>query len=169
MSEHTGDRLSRRRVSQALIGGAIIAGFNPLTRAWSTGAFDGSHMPRLPKLDGQLFTDAVTRDAYAQDYGQILHEQPLAVLKPGSVRDIRKMVRFARRHGVRIAVRGHGHQPFGQAQIQGGIVIDMSTLHAVRSVTADTIDVDAGAQWRAVLESSLPYGVAPPVLTNTWG
>jgi cytokinin dehydrogenase len=65
-----------------------------------------------------------SRQTYAQDYGQIIHEEPSAVLRPASVEDIRRMVGFARRFGLRIAARGQGHQPFGQAQVSGGQVID---------------------------------------------
>ena len=171
MDEHTGDRLSRRRVGQALVGGTLVIGLNALPRAFgvSTDTSNSSSVASLPKLDGQLLTDSATLNAFAQDYGQIVHEQPLAVLRPGSVRDIQRMVRFARRYGIRVVARGQGHQPFGQAQVQGGIAIDMSSLQSVRSVSADAIDVDAGAQWRSVLTNALPYGVAPPVLTSYLG
>jgi cytokinin dehydrogenase len=171
MGENGDYRLLRRRFGQALVSGTLVFGLNTLARALGVSAdtLNSSDVASLSKLDGQLLTDSATINAHAQDYGQIVHKQPLAVLRPGSVRDIQRMVRFARRHGVRVAARGQGHQPFGQAQIQGGIVIDMSSLQAVRSVRADAIDVDGGAQWRSVLANALPYGVAPPVLTSYLG
>ena len=45
----------------------------------------GAPFANLPQLDGELSFDPATRDEYAKDYGQIVHEQPLAVLRPGSV------------------------------------------------------------------------------------
>ena len=56
------------------------------------------------------------------------------------------MVTFARRFGLKIAARGQGHQPFGQAQVSGGIVIDMRSLQQVHTFTADSVEVDAGVE-----------------------
>jgi cytokinin dehydrogenase len=123
----------------------------------------------VPPLDGTLLLDEATRRTYAQDYGQIIHEQPSAVLRPGSVDDIRQMVGFARRFGLRITARGQGHQPFGQAQVSGGVVIDMRSLRTVHSVSADRLDVDAGAEWRSVVQAALSHGLTPPVLTAYLG
>jgi FAD/FMN-containing dehydrogenase len=112
-------QLSRRRFagSLAAAAGALVLGFDPLTRSWVTSARAGGIFDELPRLDGSLHLDEATRAAYAQDFGQIVHERPLAVLKPGSVQDIARMVRFARRHQLRIAGRGRGHSTFGQAQV----------------------------------------------------
>jgi hypothetical protein len=118
---------------------------------------------------GKLLLDDGARETYANDYGGIVHKRPLAVLLPGSVDDIVQMVRLARRHRLRIAARGQGHQPFGQAQVESGIVIDMRLLEAIHSVSSDRIEVDAGADWRAVVHASLSRGASPPVLTNYLG
>src|SRR4029453_16507595 len=123
----------------------------------------------LPRLDGELSFDPAVRAEYANDYGRIIHQQPLAVLKPGSVRDIASTVSFARRFGLKIAARGQGHQPFGQAQVSGGIVIDMRSLQQVHTFTADSVEVDAGASWRTLLQATLSYGLAPPVLQKFLG
>jgi cytokinin dehydrogenase len=119
---------------------------------------------KLPPLDGTLLLDEATRRLYSQDYGGVVHKQPLAVLQPRSLEDIARMVRFAHRYGLRIAVRGQGHQPFGQSQVAGGVVIDMRSLRTVHSVTADRLDVDAGAEWRDVVQAALRRGLTPPVL-----
>ena len=91
------------------------------------------------------------------------------MLRPGSVRDVSSMVTFARRFGLKIAARGQGHQPFGQAQVSGGIVIDMRSLQQVHSFTADSVEVDAGVSWRALIQATLSYGLAPPVVTKFLG
>lgn len=46
MDERTGNRLSRRRVGQALVGGTLVIGFNSLTRAFgvSTNTSDNSSL-----------------------------------------------------------------------------------------------------------------------------
>ena len=122
----------------------------------------------FPRFSGSLSLDDVTRHSYAQDYGQIVHELPRAVLRPGSVDDVVEMVRFARSRGLPIAARGQGHQPFGQAQVQDGIVIDMRALGAVHGATSARLDLDAGATWRTAMQAALP-GHTPPVLPNYLG
>jgi cytokinin dehydrogenase len=160
MTDYPDPRFSRRGFAQALAAGSML-GFSRV------GA--GAPFNNLPQLDGELSFDPTTRAQYANDYGRIIHEQPLAVLRPGSVRDISAMVVFARRSGLKIAARGQGHQPFGQAQVSGGVVIDMRSLQQVHSFTANSVEVDAGASWRTLLQTSLSYGLAPPVLTKFLG
>jgi FAD/FMN-containing dehydrogenase len=78
------------------------------------------------------------------------------------------MVRFARRNGLSIAARGQAHQPFGQAQVSDGIVIDMRSLSSVQTED-DQVTVGAGATWRDVLSGTVSEGRMPPVLTNFLG
>ena len=56
------------------------------------------------------------------------------------------MICFCRRHRIKVAARGQGHTTFGQAQVDGGLVIDMSTLNQIHSIGPTTADVDAGAK-----------------------
>jgi FAD/FMN-containing dehydrogenase len=58
--------------------------------------------------------------AYARNAGKIVHERPRAVLLPGNADDIVSIIQFAQKSGIRIAARGHGHQPFGEAQVRDG-------------------------------------------------
>lgn len=129
-------KLSRRSFTKKLVSGSLVIGFNSITGSWVTSvqAASESDFAKLPALDGTLHLDDETRAEYAQDYGQIIHEQPLAVLKPGSVEDIVRMVQFVRRYRLRIAARGQGHLPFGQAQVGGGVVIDMRSLQTVHAL-----------------------------------
>jgi FAD/FMN-containing dehydrogenase len=164
-------QLSRRRFagSLAAVAGAVVLGFDPLTRSWVTHAHADGVFDELPRLDGSLHLDDATRAAYAEDFGQIVHERPLAVLKPGSVQDIARMVRFARRHHLRIAGRGRGHSTFGQAQVEAGVVIDMSTLRTIHRIAGDRVAIDAGIRWTALLGATLARGLTPPVLTDYIG
>src|SRR5262249_54820976 len=148
-----------------------VIGFNPISGSWITAAqaATAANFEELPPLDGTLHVDDATRAEYAQDYGQIIHERPLAVLKPGSVQDISRMVQFARPHGLRIAARGQGHLPFGQAQVGGGLVIDMRSLRTVHAIARDRLEADAGIEWRALVQAALTHGLTAPVLTNYLG
>ena len=157
---------SRRRFVKAIAGGSLLAGFDAVAGTWVTRAQDssGARMDDMPTIDGTVMVDDAARKAYAQDYGQIVHERPRLVLRPGSVEDVVQMVRFARRRGLAIAARGNGHQPFGQAQVRDGVVIDLRSLQRVHSVSSERIDVDAGAEWRTVVQAALQHGSTPPVL-----
>jgi cytokinin dehydrogenase len=86
----------------------------------------------LTDLSGTLLFDDAARQTAADDFGHILHRLPLAVLKPGSVQDIVKLVQFANRRDLKVAIRGNGHAMFGQTQVEGGVVIDSNTLNSVR-------------------------------------
>lgn len=157
--------LTRRRMLAGL-GATTVLGFNPSTRLWVGVAHAATPFDRIPYLDGEVLTDPASFDPYATDAGNIVHEAPLAVLRPGSVEDIQKMVRFCRRHDIRVAGRGQGHATFGQAQVAGGLVVDMSTLHAIHTIGPDHAEVDAGVTWKTLCAVSVPQGVAPPVLTG---
>jgi cytokinin dehydrogenase len=164
-------RVSRRTFLAALGSSAIVVGFHAASGSWVTAAqaAERSDIVDLPHLDGTLHLDAETREEYAQDFGQIVHERPFAVLKPGSQRDISRMLRFARRNGIRIVGRGKSHTTFGQAQLQAGIVIDLSALAAIHSFTDDSVSVDAGIRWHELLKATLERGLMPPVLPDFIG
>src|SRR3954469_15134417 len=98
----------------------------------------------IPGLRGGLYTDPATLDAFADDFGHIVHHTPVAVLKPAAVEDVAKAVGFCRRHGIEVAMRRQGHSTSGQSQVQGGLVIDSSTLNAIERVDDFQVQVQAG-------------------------
>jgi cytokinin dehydrogenase len=161
--------LSRRRVLQGL-GGALVLGFDPAARGWVAEAQahprDCEPFDHLPELDGMVTTDPAAVAPYASDAGSIIHKTPIAVLFPGSVEDIQKMVRFCRRHRIHVACRGQGHTTFGQSQVAGGLVIDMGSLNAIHSISAEGAVIDAGATWKDLTLAAAPLGLTPPVLTG---
>jgi cytokinin dehydrogenase len=163
--------LSRRSAIKALAGGTLVVGFQIATGTWvtATQAAALSDFAKLPKLDGTLHLDEATRAEYGQDFGQIVFEQPLAVLKPGSVRDISRVIQFARRNRIRIVGRGKSHTAFGQSQLQAGVAIDMSALTAIYNIAPDRIVVDAGIRWHDLLKATLEQGLMPPVLPDYIG
>ena len=120
----------------------------------------------LTDLSGTLLFDDAARQAAADDFGHIVHRLPLAVLKPGSIEDIVKLVQFANRRGIKVAMRGNGHAMFGQAQVDAGVVIDSSTLNSVRVINSGgrpAIEAGPGALWGAVLDAAYAHKLTPPV------
>jgi hypothetical protein len=84
------------------------------------------------------------------------------VLEPGSVKDIAQVVRFANKHDLRIAVRGHGHSIYGQSLVEGGIVIAMSSLGKARNHNAAQVDLMLKANRRLFEESRALGGALYP-------
>lgn len=164
----TSTRHSRRSFVGGLAAGAVILGFSSTGRLWVTDvhANGGLDVDAIPPLDGELALDDRSRDAAAIDFGRLGQERPVAVLKPGSIRDLARMLRFARRRDLRVAVRGRGHSLQGETLVEGGIVFDMSTLRTVHRVTDDSAIVEAGCSWSDVLDATLPRGLTPPVLPD---
>ncbi len=142
-----------------------VIGFDPVRRTWLTEAKAGASLSKLPRLDGELVTDASSLAEAADDFGHFIHRTPRAVLRPGSIRDVVEMVRYAKKYKIKIAMRGQGHSTHGQAQVEAGIVIDSSTLASIDINTNDAV-VGPGARWREIIDAGLARGVTPPTLPN---
>lgn len=168
MQEPVSHSLTRRSALTGLVAGALVVGLDPVGRTWVTAAHAGGPFDRIPSLDGVLRTDAASLAAAADDFGHIISRTPLAVLEPGSVRDVAKMVRFCRERGIKVAARGQGHTTHGQAQVAGGLVIETAPLNAIR-ILADRAVVGGGAKWGAVVQAALAQGLTPPTLTDYLG
>ncbi|MFF4352967.1 FAD-binding protein [Streptomyces sp. NPDC001530] len=159
---------SRRTALHGLAAtGAAVIGFDPFTRGWAVTASDRP-LAELPPLDGTVHTDEASLGAAADDFGHIVHRRPAAVLRPGSVRDVVAMIRFCNAHGLSVAPRGQGHATQGQAQVDGGLVIETAPLAAIGAVGArsSTVTVGAGAKWSDVAKATLAHGLTPPTLTD---
>lgn len=75
-------------------------------------------------LEGDLYTDEVTRRLYATD-ASAYRELPIAVAFPRSEKDIETLIRFASEHGTSIIPRTAGTSLAGQV-VGSGIVVDVS-------------------------------------------
>ena len=45
----------------------------------------------------------------ADDLAHVVHKKPIVMLRPGDAQDIAKLVQFANRQGLKVAMRGQGH------------------------------------------------------------
>jgi FAD/FMN-containing dehydrogenase len=165
-------QISRRAVlaGATATAAATVVAFDPANLGWLTAAdAQPAGAIRVPGLDGELAVDEASRTEAADDYGHIVHRKPVAVLRPGSVRDIATVVRFANKHGLKVATRGQGHSTFGQAQAGGGVVIDSRTLATIHRIGTGHAVVDAGVQWLDLIQATLAAGQTPPVATDYLG
>lgn len=164
---------SRRTVLRGVtVAGASVIGFDPAARSWAATTSETgtalADLARIPRLDGTLVTDDSSLTAAADDFGHIVHRRPSAVLRPGSVRDVVTMIRFCNDHCLPVAPRGQGHGAFGQAQAEGGLIIETATLADIGDLDSDstTVTVGAGARWSEVARATLAHGLTPPVFTD---
>lgn len=75
-------------------------------------------------LEGEFFTDLTMRTLYATD-ASVYRELPLAVARPKSESDIKKLITFANQHKTSIIPRTAGTSLAGQV-VGKGIVVDVS-------------------------------------------
>jgi len=164
-------QISRRAVlaGATATAAATVVAFDPANLGWLTSADAAPGAIRVPDLDGELVVDEESRAEAADDYGHIVHRTPIAVLRPGSVRDIATIIRFANDHGLKVAMRGQGHSTYGQAQAGGGVVIDSRTLATIHRIGTGHAVVDAGVQWLDLIKATLAAGQTPPVATDYLG
>ncbi|WVZ86437.1 hypothetical protein U9M48_033216 [Paspalum notatum var. saurae] len=113
----------------------------------------------------------------ARDFGAVVSEAPIAVMRPESPADVARLLRALssagagrRRPRAAVAARGAGHSLHGQAQARGGIVVETRALPRAVEVVAEGggayADVGAGALWVEVLEACLRSGLAPRSWTD---
>ena len=162
---------SRRKFLRGTFAGAIVvAGFDTGLRSWVSAAELEHRASALaedfPAFDGVLLLDDASRAAAADDFGHLLHRQPLAVLRPGSVSDVVELVRFARRNNIQVAARGQAHSTQGQTQVEAGVVVDMATLATVHEISPSNALVDGGTRWLDLLTQTIPQGLTPPILVD---
>ena len=151
----------------AALAGTSIVGFDPYSRDWlSAGATQSRPFERVPHLDGQLLLGLEERSAVALDGGNLVHRIPAAVLRPRSARDIARMVEFANRQKLKARMRGQAHSKYGQTQVEGGIVIDSSSMITIGTPSANGVDVEPGVTIGDLLRRTLAVSLMPPVAPN---
>jgi len=163
--------MTRREAIAGVTASMLAVGFDVRTRTWVPAAAAAARrrpFDDVPPLDGSLHTDDAARDAVAHDVGNLVHRRPVAVLRPKSAADIRKMVQFCRRRGIPVSARGAAHTVHGQG-LTCGLLIEMRSLSRIHAIGRDSAEVDAGVLWRDLVEATVARGLTPPVLTGYLG
>jgi FAD/FMN-containing dehydrogenase len=111
---------------------------------------------------GRLITaDHAEYDTTRAVWNGAVDRRPRLVARCDGTADVAAAVRFARDHDLEIAVRGGGHNVAGTAVCDGGIVIDLSAMRAVRVDPAGrTARVEGGALWGDVDRETQAHGLA---------
>jgi FAD/FMN-containing dehydrogenase len=67
-------------------------------------------------------------DAIRALHNGLVSKRPALIARCSSAADVVEALRFAREGGMAVAVRGGGHNVAGRASVDGGLMIDMSTM-----------------------------------------
>lgn len=93
----------------------------------------------------------------------MIDRRPALIVRCRTAADVRAAVRHARAEGLDIAIRSGGHNVAGYAVCDGGLMIDLSLMNAVRVTPAlDRAIVGGGATWADVDAATAPFGRATP-------
>src|SRR5438105_895840 len=85
------------------------------------------------ELRGPLVRDGdAGYDAARTVWNGMIDRRPALIARCAGVADVMAAVRFARAHGLLLAVRGGGHNITGNAVCEGGLMIDLSPMESVR-------------------------------------
>ena len=96
-------------------------------------------------------------------YNAMIDKHPAAIARCRDAADVIACVRFAREHGVEIAVRGGGHNAAGLGVADDALVIDLSLLRSTTvSPENHTVRADAGCTWGDVDHATVAFGMATP-------
>src|SRR5215472_10754119 len=96
-------------------------------------------------------------------YNGMIDKRPAAIVRCRDAADVVACVRFGRKHGIEIAVRGGGHNAGGLGVGDDDLVIDLSQI---RSTTVNpeqhTVRADPGCTWGDVDHATVAFGMATP-------
>jgi FAD/FMN-containing dehydrogenase len=115
-------------------------------------------------LRGRLIgPDDADYDEARSLYNGMIDKRPRLIARCVDVADVIAAVSFGRDQGLRVAIRGGGHNGAGLGSCDDGLVIDLSTMRSVRVDPASrTVRADAGCTSGDVDHATHAFGLAVP-------
>lgn len=102
-------------------------------------------------------------DAARSLFNAMIDKRPRLIAQCANVADVMTCVRFARQHGLLLAVRGGGHNGGGLGSCDDGLVIDLGRLRGIRvDPAAHTVRAEGGCTWGDVDHATHAFGLATP-------
>ena len=129
----------------------------------STTAGDVAHALRA-LVSGTVLTPAHRDfDQARRVWNGMIELHPALIVRPATTTDVATSILFARERALPIAVRGGGHNVAGLASVDGGLVIDLSSMQAIEVDPATrTARADGGVTWGQLDAATQPFGLATP-------
>jgi FAD/FMN-containing dehydrogenase len=120
----------------------------------------------LEALRARILGDLITRGSSEFDQARKTHDimvdqRPFAIMRAETAADVAETVRFARNHGLAIAVRSGGHSLAQHSMRDDALVIDLSNMKRIGiDVISRIARVQAGATSGDLAELAKKHGLA---------
>ncbi len=101
-------------------------------------------------------------------WNAMIDRRPAAIAQCANADDVARAVRFAADRNLLVAIKGGGHNIAGNASCDGGLMIDLSRMKAVRvGPLARTVKVEPGATLGDVDRETQRFALATPLGINS--
>ena len=116
----------------------------------------------LPRLGCQVLTACdPDYEGIRRVWNGMIDRKPSAIVRPSSIADLMRAVRFAREHGLPATVRGGGHSVAGKSVAEGALMIDLSLMREVQvNPGRRTALAQGGATWGEFDREGEKFGLA---------
>jgi FAD/FMN-containing dehydrogenase len=128
---------------------------------------------RIEDLKGAFEGEVILPGDVAYDgartiWNAMIDKRPAVIARCATIADVVRAVNFARNNGLRLAIRGGGHNIAGLALCDGGLVVDLSNMNAARVDPAGRrVTIEAGATLADLDAATQAHGLATPVGINS--
>src|SRR6267143_4197262 len=96
-------------------------------------------------------------------FNGMIDRHPAVIARCADVADVIEAVRYARAEGLKLAVRGGGHNGAGLGSCDDGLVVDLSAMRGTRvDPEAGTVRAQGGCTWGDVDHATHAFGLAAP-------
>jgi FAD/FMN-containing dehydrogenase len=94
-------------------------------------------------------------------WNAMIDRRPALIARCAGVADVISAVNFARTNGLKVAVRGGGHNVAGTAVADGALVVDLSSMKGIRvDPVARTVRAEGGVTWAELDLETQAFGLA---------
>ena len=94
-------------------------------------------------------------------FNSMFDRRPAIIARCEGVDDVKRAIQFGRDAGLLVAVRGGGHGVAGHSTCDDGLVIDLSSMKAIRVDPAGkTVRADPGLTWGEFDKATQAHGLA---------
>ena len=140
------------------------------TRAGGSGVLKTSAVAALGKsLEGRVLTPPSPDYETARSiWNAMIDRRPALIARCKTAADVAQAVRFAAQHDLVLAVRGGGHNIAGNAVCDGGLMLDLSEMKAVRmDSTKRSVRVEPGVVLADLDRETQKAALATPLGINS--
>jgi FAD/FMN-containing dehydrogenase len=116
------------------------------------------------QLRGELIEPGDARyEETRKVYNAMISRKPRLIAKCADVADVIAAVRFGQQHGLKVSIRGGGHNAAGLGVCDDGLVIDLAPMKYVHvDPGGRTVRVGGGSTWGDVDHATHAFGLAVP-------